>query len=93
MARGRVFIGGRPTTATTSERDVAMVFEHTPLFSFLDVAENMSFGLRAHHVTKPEQQQRVEEEGAQSPPEPGITRPCLGPLDGHGPARCARVTG
>ncbi len=56
---GRVLIGGEPTTAEPSQRDVAMVFENTRLLPFLDVAHNMAFGLSSHRVAKPEAEDRV----------------------------------
>jgi multiple sugar transport system ATP-binding protein len=57
---GRVLIAGRPTTADTSQRNLAMVFERTQLMPLLDVARNMAFGLETHHLPADQVQQRVE---------------------------------
>ena len=62
-ARGTVELGGRDVTGlTTDRRDLAMVFEADTLISFLDVQENLGFGLRLHHVEKGEQNERVDAE-------------------------------
>jgi len=57
---GEVLIGGRQVTKLpVQRRDVAMVFETTSLLPFLDVAENLAWGLRARHVPDAEVRQRV----------------------------------
>ena len=62
-AKGTVELGGRDVTGlTTDRRDLAMVFEADTLISFLDVQENLGFGLRLHHVEKGEQNERVDAE-------------------------------
>jgi len=60
---GTVELGGRDVTGvSTDRRDLAMVFEASTLISFLDVQENLGFGLRLHHVEKGEQSERVDAE-------------------------------
>ena len=60
---GTVELGGRDVTGvTTDRRDLAMVFEASTLISFLDVQENLGFGLRLHHVEKAAQNERVDAE-------------------------------
>jgi multiple sugar transport system ATP-binding protein len=61
--RGTVELGGRDVTAvSTDRRDLAMVFEAGTLISFLDVQENLGFGLRLHHVEEGERNERVDAE-------------------------------
>jgi len=60
VQRGRVLIGGEPTTAPPATRNVAMVFENTQLVPFLDVARNMGFGLETRHVPASEVTRQVE---------------------------------
>ena len=59
---GRVLIGGEPTSAPATQRDVAMVFENTQLMPMLDVAKNMGFGLTVRHVPEQEVQQQVQQQ-------------------------------
>jgi multiple sugar transport system ATP-binding protein len=42
-------------------RDVAMVFQSYALYPHMTVYDNLAFGLRNHHVPKPEIQRRVRE--------------------------------
>ena len=59
-ADGTVEIDGRDVTALpTSERNLAMVFEGGSLISFLDVADNVGFGLRLHGMPAAERQEQV----------------------------------
>ncbi len=58
---GEVLIGGRPVTALPpDERRVAMVFESSTVIPFLDVSENLGWGLQIRKVTGPEVDERVE---------------------------------
>jgi sn-glycerol 3-phosphate transport system ATP-binding protein len=58
---GRVEIGGRDVTRLPpAERGVAMVFQSYALFPHLDVAENISFGLKARGVPLAERKRRLE---------------------------------
>ncbi len=60
LGRGRVLIGGVDVTRLPPEkRDVAMVFEYSQLVPFMDVAENLGFGLRVRHRPEPEVAERV----------------------------------
>jgi multiple sugar transport system ATP-binding protein len=57
---GEVIVGGRPANSLPAgERRVAMVFESSALFPFLDVAGNMGWGLRARRVPQSEVDRRV----------------------------------
>jgi multiple sugar transport system ATP-binding protein len=57
---GRVLIGGADaTTRPTERRGVAMVFEYSELIPFLDVADNLGFGLTVRHRPKAEVDERV----------------------------------
>jgi len=57
---GTVELGGRDVTGvSTDRRDLAMVFETDALIPFLDVHDNLGFGLRLHHVPEDERNERV----------------------------------
>ncbi len=57
---GRIEIGGRDVTAAgPSERGLSMVFQSYALFPHLDVAENITFGLRVRGMTKKERENRL----------------------------------
>ncbi|MGY1609332.1 ABC transporter ATP-binding protein [Geodermatophilus sp. SYSU D00700] len=57
---GDVLIRGRRVTRLPSaERHVAMVFQSSALFPFLDVARNLGWGLRVQHRPEAEVQERV----------------------------------
>ncbi|MGY1667956.1 ABC transporter ATP-binding protein [Geodermatophilus sp. SYSU D00696] len=57
---GDVLIRGRRVTRLPSaERHVAMVFQSSALFPFLDVAHNLGWGLRVQHRPEAEVQERV----------------------------------
>ena len=43
------------------DRDIAMVFQSYALYPHLNVHENIAFGLRLHHLEKPEIERRVAE--------------------------------
>lgn len=58
--QGEVFIHGRQVTRLPpQQRGVAMVFESTSLVPFLDVAQNMGWGLRRGKVPEEEVEDRV----------------------------------
>lgn len=64
---GRVFLAGRDVTHLPEEgwneirRHVGMVFQYSALFDFLDVGENVAFGLRQHfHLSEAEIRDRVD---------------------------------
>ena len=60
---GTVELGGRDVKGvSTDRRDLAMVFEAGTLISFLNVQENLGFGLRLHHVEEGERNERVDAE-------------------------------
>ena len=62
-ARGTIEIDGRDVShLETEDRNLAMVFEAGSLLSFLDVAENVGFGLRVHKVRADDRRERVETE-------------------------------
>ncbi|MGY1695461.1 ABC transporter ATP-binding protein [Geodermatophilus sp. SYSU D00814] len=57
---GDVLVRGRRVTRLpSSERHVAMVFQSSALFPFLDVARNLGWGLRVQHRPEAEVQERV----------------------------------
>jgi thiamine transport system ATP-binding protein len=60
--RGRVLIDGRDvTTVPTHRREIGMVFQDEQLFTNLDVAANVAFGLRMHHVPADARRERVSD--------------------------------
>jgi multiple sugar transport system ATP-binding protein len=57
---GRVLIEGRDVTEVPPEkRQIGMVFEHSTLLPFLDVAHNLGWGMQVRHVPKAEVKKRV----------------------------------
>jgi multiple sugar transport system ATP-binding protein len=63
QARGTVEIGGRDVSRLSADqRNLAMVFETGALISFLNIEDNIGFGLRIHKVPKDERQDRVASE-------------------------------
>ncbi len=55
MGAGRIEIGGTTVAdgrqlVPTEKRGIALVFQEHALFPHLDVAKNVAFGMRAHHV-------------------------------------------
>ena len=57
---GEVLIGGRTVThVAADERGVAMVFESSTVIPFLDVSENLGWGLQVRRVPNDEVQARV----------------------------------
>ncbi len=60
-AAGEVWLDGRPLNALPPEkRNVVMVFQKPLLFPFLNVAQNIAFGLRMRNMNRREQQRRIE---------------------------------
>jgi multiple sugar transport system ATP-binding protein len=58
--QGEVFIGGRRVTdLPVDERGVAMVFESSTVIPFLDVSENIGWGLQIRRVPESEAAERV----------------------------------
>jgi ABC-type Fe3+/spermidine/putrescine transport system ATPase subunit len=50
---GQVYVGGRQVTDVPAEqRDVVMVFQQHLLFPFLNVEENVGFGLKMRHMDR-----------------------------------------
>jgi multiple sugar transport system ATP-binding protein len=57
---GRILLDGDDIThVPVPKRNVAMVFQHLALYPHLSVYENIAFGVRAHHLKKPEVDRRV----------------------------------
>jgi ABC-type sugar transport system ATPase subunit len=58
---GRVFVGGKDVTgAHPGRRGLAMVFQDYALYPHMTVEKNLSFGLRARRVPKPQIHERVQ---------------------------------
>jgi len=61
VSAGTVEIGGRDVTwARPRDRDIAMVFQNYALYPYLNVYENIAFGLRARRVASTEIDKRVK---------------------------------
>jgi len=61
VSAGTVEIGGRDVTwARPRDRDIAMVFQNYALYPYLNVYENIAFGLRARRVASTEVDKRVK---------------------------------
>jgi multiple sugar transport system ATP-binding protein len=57
---GRIEIGGRDVThARPRDRDIAMVFQNYALYPYLNVRDNVAFGLRARKFSEAEVGKRV----------------------------------
>ncbi len=60
-SQGRIEIGGRDVTwARPRDRDIAMVFQNYALYPYLNVKENIAFGLRARKFAEAEIEKRVK---------------------------------
>ena len=58
---GTIEIGGKDVTwARPRDRDIAMVFQNYALYPYLNVYENIAFGLRARRVASAEVDKRVK---------------------------------
>jgi multiple sugar transport system ATP-binding protein len=59
---GSIFIGDRLVNGLAPrDRDIAMVFQSYALYPHMSVYDNLAFGLKLHHVPKPEIERRVNE--------------------------------
>ncbi len=59
---GSIVIGDRLVNGLAPrDRDIAMVFQSYALYPHMSVYDNLAFGLKLHHVPKPEIQRRVNE--------------------------------
>jgi multiple sugar transport system ATP-binding protein len=57
---GTIEIGGKDVTwARPRDRDIAMVFQNYALYPYLNVKDNIAFGLRARKFAEPEVEKRV----------------------------------
>ncbi len=62
ITTGELYIGGKlMNEVEPSKRGIGMVFQSYALYPHLDVAENMSFGLKLAGVSKAERDQRVNQ--------------------------------
>jgi multiple sugar transport system ATP-binding protein len=60
-SQGRIEIGGKDVTwARPRDRDIAMVFQNYALYPYLNVKDNIAFGLRARKFAEPEVEKRVK---------------------------------
>ncbi len=60
VSEGTIEIGGKDVTwARPRDRDIAMVFQNYALYPYLNVKENIAFGLRARKFTETEVERRV----------------------------------
>jgi multiple sugar transport system ATP-binding protein len=58
---GKIEIGGKDVTwARPRDRDIAMVFQNYALYPYLNVKDNIAFGLRARKFAEPEVEKRVK---------------------------------
>src|SRR5258708_19472168 len=59
---GNIYIGDRRVNdVTPKDRNIAMVFQNYALYPNMDVYDNISYGLKTHHVPKQEIKKDVEE--------------------------------
>jgi molybdate/tungstate transport system ATP-binding protein len=59
---GKIFIGERDITQLPSEkRGVGIVYQDQALFPHFNVLENITYGLRFHHVTREERKKRLKD--------------------------------
>src|SRR6188474_1060107 len=60
-SQGKIEIGGKDVTwARPRDRDIAMVFQNYALYPYLNVKENIAFGLRARKFADAEVEKRVK---------------------------------
>jgi len=59
---GNIMIGGRDVTnARPRDRDIAMVFQNYALYPYLNIKDNIAFGLRARKFAEAEVEKRVKQ--------------------------------
>ena len=62
---GTIAIGGEPVEGVRPrDRNIAMVFQNYALYPYLNVFENIAFGLRARRSPKPRSRRRVDRAAA-----------------------------
>src|SRR5262245_23850560 len=62
VTSGTIVIGDRDVThLQPRERDIAMVFQNYALYPHMTAGDNLAFGLKLRHVSKPERERRVGE--------------------------------
>ena len=62
ISQGNVIIGDRVVTGLTpKDRDIAMVFQSYALYPHMSIYDNLAYGLKLHHVAKPDIDRRVRE--------------------------------
>jgi multiple sugar transport system ATP-binding protein len=72
---GSIIIGDRLVNGLAPrDRDIAMVFQSYALYPHMSVYDNLAFGLKLHHVPKPEIQRRVSEAATMLGLEPLLKR-------------------
>jgi len=60
--RGQIFLQGREITSIPSEkRGIAMVFQHDRLFPYMNIMDNVAFGLKMKGLSKKERYARSSE--------------------------------
>jgi len=64
-SEGKIFIGDRLANGIDpKDRDIAMVFQNYALYPHMTVFDNMAFGLKLRHFSKPDIKKRIEEAAA-----------------------------
>lgn len=62
VTEGNILIGDRVVNGIDpKDRNIAMVFQNYALYPHMTVYDNIAFGLKLHHMPKPQIKQRVEE--------------------------------
>lgn len=62
ITSGELYINGNyMNDVEPKDRNIAMVFQNYALYPFLDVYDNIAFGLKLRHVPKEEIKKKVEE--------------------------------
>jgi multiple sugar transport system ATP-binding protein len=64
-SEGKILIGDRLANGVDpQDRDIAMVFQNYALYPHMTVFDNMAFGLKLRHFSKPNIKKRIEEAAA-----------------------------